>query len=800
MNSKGFFAYPNHKRTSDTISAFCDKVNGAGLGTIETWEQMLIGGKILITEICKKIDDCDFLCADITRLNPNVLFEIGYGIAKKKRIWLIRDTTIPSENSDFKQFKILTTLGYREYINSNDIVHAYYKDLPHEHLSETVYDEIIEPSFRFQSEQHVLYLKASYEDEASIKVTQHLDGGSGSNTFNLLIDDPRESPIQPLGWYAKNIYSAHAVICHLTATEREHSKIQNAKHSLAAGLAFGFDIPLLLLIENELLGPTDYRDLLFTYHRAKDAVSKVQAFVAPIITDNRKSAKTQEHERSKKRNVDELALLQIGEPIAEHEEDRLTESSFIETGSYKAALNGSQAIFVGRKGVGKTANFKRLSSVLNSDKRIVVCEISPVSYELEALVAVAKKFELISKKGFLFESLWKFLIYSEIAKQVCQDIESRMSGQIFPNERALIGLVEKRASLLKLDFSARLDTLSADLLQSSLEDNPSSEVALSVSEILHSGIIKELIDAIVQALDKKIKICVLIDNLDKAWDKGDNTRLLCYFFLGLLSALRRIANDIKNHPRNDNSLQLALCVFVRADIFEMVLQEAREPDKIQYQRIVWDDKERLRLLADNRLLAAVDGIKKDVRVEDVWKRFFAGSIFGQDIFDFIFTVILKRPRDLLYFLRSAISWGVSRRHEIVSEDDFLKAEEDYSDFVYQVILVELREKIPQIEDVLIELMGSDAVLTELDIRKKIIDKNRGDLDFNSIIAALCINSFLEIYVPGHGFSCVADEKEYVKYYRAATNISEKDKKPILFRIHRAFWKALVIQENSAVSN
>ena len=106
MNSKGFFAYPNHKRTSDTISAFCDKVNGAGLGTIETWEQMLIGGKILITEICKKIDDCDFLCADITRLNPNVLFEIGYGIAKKKRIWLIRDTTIPSENSDFKQFKI----------------------------------------------------------------------------------------------------------------------------------------------------------------------------------------------------------------------------------------------------------------------------------------------------------------------------------------------------------------------------------------------------------------------------------------------------------------------------------------------------------------------------------------------------------------------------------------------------------------------------------------------------------------------------------------------------------------------
>lgn len=793
MLLKAFFAYPNTPRISDAITEFCRKLNGAGLVSIETWEEMRIGGKLLVSEICRKIDEADLFCADITCLNPNVLFEIGYAIARKKRIWLVRDNSIPSENSDFKQFKILTTLGFREYLNSNDIISAYYTDLPHESLDETVYDQAIEPEIRFEDAQHVLYLKSFYEDEPSIKVTQFLDAEAGRKKMRLLIDDPREASFQPLGWYAKNVHSAQAVLCHLTTVERENSKIQNAKHSLVAGMAHGFGIPLLLLIENELFGPADYRDLLCSYRKSKDAVVRVERFIAPVLDGNRKFNEQLSSNRIAKRKIDELAMLRMGEPIAEHEQQTLTEAAFIETAPYHAALDGSQAIFVGRKGVGKTANFIRISQVLSKDKRVLVCEIKPLSYELEALIAVAKRFELISKKGFLFESLWKFLIYSELARQVVEDVSSRPSGEVFSNERDLINLVESEADILKLDFSARLDKLSRQLLASTVADSHSSETAVAVSELLHAGIIKDLLHALISALQKKIRIVVLIDNLDKAWDRSENTKFLCYFFLGLLSAMRRITNDFKNRPDATEALTVSMCVFIRADIFEIVLQQAREPDKIQFQRIAWDDRQRLRLLADNRLLAAAGLYSEEVSPDLVWRRFFVPSIYGASVYDFIFSVILPRPRDLLYFLRSAISSAVNRRHERVQEDDFLKAEEDYSEFVYQSVLVELREKLPHIESIMAEFMGSATSFTKAEVQSIIRRASSiSEDEVDQVIASLAISSFLELEVPLKGFITASDDKEYDRLYKAAANAAERNATDVQFRVHRAFRKTLLI--------
>jgi Cdc6-like AAA superfamily ATPase len=550
---------------------------------------------------------------------------------------------------------------------------------------------------------------------------------------------------------------------------------------------------LLLLIECEPLGPADYRDLLFSYKKAKDAISRIETFLGPILHEKKQTERYQYQEQRKKRDVEELAMLRIGEPIAEHEEDGLIESAFIETAAYHAALNSSQNVFVGRKGVGKTANFKKLSKVLAQDKRNLVCEIKPLSYELEALLAVAKRFELISKKGFLFESLWKFLIYSEIAKQVAQAIEARVSGEIFANETKLMKLLADNSALLSLDFAARLDTLSKSLLDSSLEDSQAPDATFAVSELLHSGIIKELVDSLSQALNNKNRIVVLIDNLDKAWDKSENTRFLSYFFLGLLSALRRIANDFKNRPMGKDVIQLSLCLFVRTDIFDIVLEQAREPDKIQHQRLSWDDRDRLRMLADYRLVAAAGAGEINIQPEKIWKRFFATTISGKELFDYIFSVILMRPRDLLFFLRSAISAAVSRRHDLVREDDFLRAEDDYSNFAFQSMLVELRDKLPEIEEILAEFMGSYAVLTELDIRESILkDDSRSELDFNSIIAGLTLSSFFEIEVPTKGFVGVSDERDYLRLYRAASNLSARDKMPIRFRIHRAFWKALLV--------
>jgi hypothetical protein len=42
------------------------------------WEQLQVTGKIVISAITAKIDDCDACVAEISSSNPNVPFEAGY--------------------------------------------------------------------------------------------------------------------------------------------------------------------------------------------------------------------------------------------------------------------------------------------------------------------------------------------------------------------------------------------------------------------------------------------------------------------------------------------------------------------------------------------------------------------------------------------------------------------------------------------------------------------------------------------------------------------------------------------------
>jgi hypothetical protein len=92
---RGFFAYPSNPPTiGEAIRAAATSINGGGEIFIKPWEECSVGGKIIIQEICREIEQADLFCADLTHLNPNVMFELGYAIAINKRIWLVLDTSI----------------------------------------------------------------------------------------------------------------------------------------------------------------------------------------------------------------------------------------------------------------------------------------------------------------------------------------------------------------------------------------------------------------------------------------------------------------------------------------------------------------------------------------------------------------------------------------------------------------------------------------------------------------------------------------------------------------------------------
>ncbi len=120
---RGFFAYASAPPSiPEIVRAAVASINKNQAARITPWESLQVGGKYIISEICSAIDDSAFFCADITTINANVLFELGFAIARNKRIWLIRDDSYTDSKKEFDQLRMLTTVGYSPYVNVDQII------------------------------------------------------------------------------------------------------------------------------------------------------------------------------------------------------------------------------------------------------------------------------------------------------------------------------------------------------------------------------------------------------------------------------------------------------------------------------------------------------------------------------------------------------------------------------------------------------------------------------------------------------------------------------------------------------
>ena len=127
-----FVAYPsNPPALAETIENSIEQIQQGHVVDIKGWKSTSVSGNFIITSICKSIDDSDIFICDLTTLNHNVLFELGYAIARKKRVWIVFDPNIEESKGDYERSKLFTTIGYSPYSNSNDIVQCFYNDQPY---------------------------------------------------------------------------------------------------------------------------------------------------------------------------------------------------------------------------------------------------------------------------------------------------------------------------------------------------------------------------------------------------------------------------------------------------------------------------------------------------------------------------------------------------------------------------------------------------------------------------------------------------------------------------------------------
>lgn len=244
MNS-GFFAYSSTPSYSgESIEDAISQINLTNTTSLKSWKNYTVSGKVIIKEVINTIDDADYFCADLTGLSDNVLFEIGYAIAKDKPIWLIFDTSHIISKRRFDDLGLLKSIGYTQDSNINDIKNKFFTEEPFNQIVGH-YKKFLEMVDAERQKKIILFLRSQVNTNYS-----QIISCISECKLPFIIDESLEVRIQSLKWYLQSLNSVDAVLSEFSSTERDGFELQNSKCSLISGMALGLGLKVLMVSED----------------------------------------------------------------------------------------------------------------------------------------------------------------------------------------------------------------------------------------------------------------------------------------------------------------------------------------------------------------------------------------------------------------------------------------------------------------------------------------------------------------------------------------------------------------------
>ena len=88
------------------------------------------------------------------------------------------------------------------------------------------------------------------------------------------------------------------------------------------------------------------------------------------------------------------------------------------------------------------------------------CVIKPIAYDLEGVVSLLKKYKERDAKGYAIESLWKFLLYAEMASAADASLRNSPHRFLSDYEKEFLDYCSAKGEMLSGDFTIRLQRCS----------------------------------------------------------------------------------------------------------------------------------------------------------------------------------------------------------------------------------------------------------------------------------------------------------------------------------------------------
>lgn len=684
---RALFLYPSEPEIiASTIQRASGKLHQSATANSITWRDLHTGGQIIFCQVCKASRFAECVVADVTTLNFNVMFEIGFALGLGMPVIPIRDTTIVRDRVDFNRLALLDVIGYVDFQNADDLVTQLQSRLPGK--------AVPLPVVTLAHDRPLFVMKAPINTDGEIRLMSVLK----KSPLRFKTYDPVETPRLSLQEARRDVLSSFGVIAHLLSSARTGAHIHNARCAFVAGIAVATGKSVLLLQEGTVEQPIDYRQIVNSYETAAQIPRRVEPLIRHLLEQLQEvsRASIQVPERL-------LERLDLGDVAAENEIRQL-QSYFVRTGQFNDAKRGHARLVIGRKGSGKTAIFYALRDSFGKSKSYLILDLKPEGHQFTKLREVILNSLSPGLQEHTLTAFWTFILLCEIAQKV-SDIDYSWAHRDAERGAAFDNLVveyRNHGPADAGDFSERLLS-QVDRLAKRFAASATPVSAGALTQALFLDDIRSMSDAVSRYLIHKNTVWILVDNLDKGWPVRGASETDILIIRTLLEATRKLQGQLEDRQVDFHSL-----VFLRNDIYEHLVRETPDKGKETTITLDWPDPEVFKEMVRQRIESST---KLKGSFDTVWPAVFDNYIGTQHSFTFIITRTLMRPRDLLSFLRKAVEVSVNRGHELVTHDDLRAAEEAYSEDMLLALSFELTDINQDYGDVLFEFLRCSSQLT-----------------------------------------------------------------------------------------
>lgn len=771
---RGFFAYPSQPyQVTVCINAAIKAANTGGQFEFTPWEENDISGRHLVAPIFEGLQKTEILVADITRLNFNVTFEIGFAIGVGKRLFLVRNKEYEPEAELTKRVGIFDTLGYKEYSTDRQLAA----------LITSVTDLVpLDTTAQKNRTAPVYLLETPVRGETMTRIVSLVKKASlFYRSFNPS-EQPRLSALDAIS----NVASSHGVIAPLLGQSIRDSKVHNLRAAFIAGLGFGLEIPTLLLQDkHDPLPPLDVRDFVKNYTHPTDIAEHIHDLSLSVVESIQASTPV----TVPTENL--LASLAMGDPMAENEMRDLAQY-YLQTHEFNRAIRGDINLVVGRKGTGKTALFSQVRNKKRGFRSNVVVDLKPEGYQLIKLKENVLDFLSSGAKHHLVTAFWEYLLYLEITNTVLRSDKDKhlRDHKLFEKYRGLSEAYQESPYVKKGDFSERLLMLSAsitdDFLAKYSKESNTTLTSDEVTSLIHSHSIRKLRELLVDYLDGKSEIWVLFDNLDKGWSPhglvaGDITILRC-----LIDAARQIEREMRRSDRDCHVL-----IFIRNDVYQLLMDDSPDFGKESKVSLDWSDPDILREMLRKRLVN--NDLPESEDFFSLWNLICVSHYHGEETSKFLIDRSLMRPRYFLKLFNECRGYAINLQHDKIEEIDIEKGLQTFSNDLLIDADQELTDIEPKAKGIIYQFLGEESEFSHSDLLILFDVNELSEKEAQTIIEFLIYYGFI-------GVKYLDDEPHYIFDREIGYNMQlmktrmQKNQKAIRYVLNPAFWSALEISE------